>query len=170
MKVLFELHFGSFILEHSIKKGLCFKCDQKWHVGHVCKSPKLIPTNEDQSHSSKQEIDYIQKMKGNEDVDFCEENGETWGYVTTYSPCEQSHLLSLLHRLQLTYLQISQGQLVSQLEVYYTNHIYHMSNSYNQTIQLIISSYYMLLGHTLIIHFKKLFKEPSKNRVKGIHQ
>ena len=67
--------------------------------------PQLLPTNEDQSHSSKQEIDYVQKMKGNEDVDFCEEiNGEAWRHVTTYSPCEQSHLSSLLHQSQLTYL------------------------------------------------------------------
>jgi hypothetical protein len=24
------------------KKGLCYKCDSKWHFGHKCQSPKLF--------------------------------------------------------------------------------------------------------------------------------
>ena len=30
------------LIEERRKKGLCFYCEEKWHNGHKCKSPKVF--------------------------------------------------------------------------------------------------------------------------------
>ena len=50
------------LIEERRKKGLCFYCEEKWHNGHKCKSPKVFLM--ERVHSQGLEVDLDADLEG----------------------------------------------------------------------------------------------------------
>jgi hypothetical protein len=93
-------------MKERCEKGLCYNCDECWHPGHKCKSPRLFllsglelqldDTGEEVFYDSTKVVEPIPKF----DVVECKEMEISLNVISSSARAKSMWLLGLLHNHQ----------------------------------------------------------------------